>query len=229
MSLTRRAFWRWTVGAGCALGLATSAAAEPAHLAEMPSVERVQAEVRGVSSIDTLALQAATFDALQQILWVRSEKPGAFADPTQFSAGEFAWVERYGAASQAIYATPGIDSTELQGAGMRYMATPRFQDQVVERFFSPAWQADYAAAHARFMAAYAGRSGTAPGESPPLGPPIGEDEGGFLDRPFFGWDGERLTLRDVARGSVKTLGAITIAVLLVLRIFRARRSEGAGA
>ncbi len=220
---TRSAMWAVFVG----VWLSSQAiASEPAPLAEMPSVERVRSEVQGASPLDTLAQQGAVFDALRQILEIRSGKPGALADPTLFSAEERAWVERYQAASREIFATPGVDPGDLLNAGMRYSATPGFRDEVAGRFFSPAWLADYAAARTRFL----GETHEQPDEweAPPA--PIGdpgteEDSGSFLDRMIEGPDGTRVAVRDLLPGAVKMLGGAAIAVLLVLRVLSWRKAS----
>ncbi len=209
-----------------ALGAASAAlAGDPAYLAEMPTVEAVRSSVQGATPLDTLAYQAAVFDALREILQVRTERPGALADPSSLSAGERAVVESYQAASQEIYATPGVDRGELLSAGMRYSATPNFADQVAAQFFSPAWLAEYAASRTRFQTAYANQpdrdetdGSTSTSAEVPGSPHVDEPKVGILDRVIQGPDGEAVTVRQIVLGSTKALGALAIAALLAVRL-----------
>jgi len=102
---------RRTLAAGIAAIAITSAAFAqgPAYLAEMPSVAAVRTAVKGTSLVDTLAHQAAVFNALQQILEVRTERPGSLADPSRLSLAERATIEAYRQAVREIFATPGVD------------------------------------------------------------------------------------------------------------------------
>jgi hypothetical protein len=208
-------------GAGLLVGLARSASAQPAYLAEMPSVETVRNKVKGASPIDTLAQQTAVFDALQQIAEVRTERPGSLADLSRLSPGERALIESYRQAAREIFATPGVDRGDLLNAGMRYSATPGFQDQVAALFFSPAWLADYAASRSRFQHAYNARpTPESPAPLPKADDRTKESAGarkGFFDKTVKGPDGEETTVGVMAVGSVKMLGAILIGVLLVVR------------
>jgi hypothetical protein len=128
-------------------------AAQPPYLDEMPSPERVLAEVRGRDDLDTAARQAGTFHQLVQMMRVMSE---GRAYRNQLTPDEQRVMKSYHDAEGRIIAPmPNrFDAEETRRLGMnsprakwfgqytRYGLDTQF---VLGKFFSPAWQANYRA------------------------------------------------------------------------------------
>jgi hypothetical protein len=219
-------FSRWPSWATmCVASLVLAPAfAQPAYLAEMPSAERVRREIQGASPLDTLAQQAAAIDGLRQILQVRTERVGALADPASLTAEERALVESYNAASRTIFSTPNIEQSELTELSLRYATDRNFENALIEHFFSPSWVTDYQAAQARFNTKYAQQNAANQAQSATASGPSSSGLPAWLA--FVVPEGEQLPpMSQVIEGLVKTLGALVIAVLLLMKWFRRGPAE----
>jgi type IV secretion system protein VirD4 len=80
---------------------------------------------------------------LKDMARVQLGNPDALEDMSALSRAERDLLQSYLAAQRAIFATPGVDTDELNDRARRYSATPEFPAAVGKQFFSAAWLADY--------------------------------------------------------------------------------------
>jgi hypothetical protein len=134
---------------------ASAGALDPPYLDEMPSVERVLREIQGQDRLDTLARQVAAFEQLMKMVEVMAGKRRfrltrdeqrikamyntAFWKMQQDTLNSFDPAETKRLAMES----PRAKWWELE---TRYSHDPALRDEILQRFFSPAWQASYRAA-----------------------------------------------------------------------------------
>jgi hypothetical protein len=126
------------------------AQSDPPYLAEMPTVERVRADVQGTDKHDTLARQKAAFEQLFRIV-------GVAAGPRQYTApgltpGEQRWRDAYRGAADAARkeAYAGLSNSPPQGWNPfaksplqqwnaltgKYERDRKGRDELLRRYFS---------------------------------------------------------------------------------------------
>ncbi len=121
-------------------------ALDPAYLSEMPSVERVKAEIQGADPMDMAARQAGACFQLRQIVYdlalnQRRDRSEVTPDEKRLADGYYA---------AAYYAAQPIDKSiseqdkpkwfKLQN---RYNMNPTFREELFSKFFSAAFRTAY--------------------------------------------------------------------------------------
>lgn len=116
----------------------------PPYLSQFPSVERVKAEVKGTDPIDTQARLAQAFSLLNHMI---QELAGLRYDQGELSRGEDDLMWEYNKAylSYTIDAPKpsSQDAPRLEKLDELYSKDPGFLDDLLKRFFSPAFRAGY--------------------------------------------------------------------------------------
>ncbi len=120
------------------------------YLAEMPTVEAVKAAFADPDPMQAAGKQIAAFVELQDFGRAFIGRFDALQDPSRLRPAERQLFGSYQAAIREIRATPGIDAQEAGELAMRLSTLTRTELQ--QRFFSPAWRAEYATAHAAYQA-----------------------------------------------------------------------------
>jgi hypothetical protein len=132
-------------------------AANPSYLNEMPSVDRVLAEVKGRDNLDTLARQCGALEQMGHIIEVmagarRSGRPSFTADEARLKGkyDQTAWA-------MTVKQLNSFDPAETKRLGMKspralwyskrtiYGLDPQYREELLKQFFSPAWQAEFRA------------------------------------------------------------------------------------
>ena len=135
MVVTRRA----AAGTGALFAVLLAGAAygqSAAYVREMPSVADVQRQIKGGDKVDTLGHQAAVFELLKDVIRAQAGDADALTAAGKLTRPERDLAESYMAAQRAIFATPGIDQSDLTQNASRYHATPSFTDDTINLFFS---------------------------------------------------------------------------------------------
>ena len=152
-SLGAARFWP-TRGIGLALLVLLSARplCAQAFLDEMPAPERVLADIRGTDDVDTAARRWGGLNFLQAMLQDRYPGPGGFTARVRET------YDRYDAAKMALvrraHRDDGRDCRDQNCPGWRFGRLVQtdyssgggigpFQQGILDRYFSPAWQAEY--------------------------------------------------------------------------------------
>ena len=124
----------------------------PPYLSEMPTEERVMREIQGADQIDTAARQAGAFWQLQQIIYTML---GPGRSRNQLTPDEQRLIGVYYAAYYRVWQPLEKSLSQdrprlfkLQG----YTLDPRFRNELFNRFFSPAFRAQYEKVDAAFAA-----------------------------------------------------------------------------
>ncbi len=202
-----------------ALLIAPVFAQSPSYVAEMPSVAEVQQQIRGDGQLDTLAHQAAVFEALKDMARAQLADPDALVNLGALSRPERDVLQSYLAAQQAIFATPGIDSITLEQRALMYSATPGFAADVGKRFFSPQWLADYEPKNAAYQRAMTALMQAQPAPQPAV---AAASRGGF----GAALDAEGLTVGAIITGWIKQLGVLALVVGGFVVFVKHRRRRG---
>lgn len=114
-------------------------AANPPYLAEMPSADRVRAEIRGPDPMETAARQMGACWQLQEII---KGVAGPRFLGNQLTGDEKHWIGQYAAACQQA-AEPFAnypDRPTSYRMHARYETSSEFLDGLLGRFFSPGLQ-----------------------------------------------------------------------------------------
>lgn len=109
--------------------------AQPSHLAEMPAVERVKADVQGSDRLDTLARQKAAFEQLSRAVEV------AAASRFKLAPAEQRWRDAYRGAADATRkeAYSGLSKSSLQQWNAltgEYERDEKGRDALLRRYFA---------------------------------------------------------------------------------------------
>lgn len=177
----------------------------PAYLGEMPSVERVKAEIRGRNRTDTAARQMGAFWQLQKIIetlagprFYRTRTPDENQLIGQYRAG-------YAAAAQPIEKSlSSTDRSAWWSLHSFYEVDAGFREDLLTRFFSSSFRDNYRRVEAQARERARARAGQRPGRPPQ--PPVAE--------------------RRPAVGGTSFLLLLVIIAVVVFAAFRRRSSRG---
>jgi type IV secretion system protein VirD4 len=176
---------------------------DASYIAEMPTVATVQRQIGGANQLDRLAHQAAVYEELKNMARVQIGNPDALANLGALSRAERELLQSYLTAQQAIFATPGIDRSELNQRALRYGATPGFAEEVAKLFFSPAWLKTYEPKIAAYERLLAERSRAQPAPQPPrTAPGVGGDDELTVGAIVVGWIKQLAVLGVIVGGLV---------------------------
>jgi type IV secretion system protein VirD4 len=136
-------------------------AADATYLKEMPSAQRVLQDIKGKDETDTVAKQVASFTLLIRMMGVRIGDVNANLNQDRLSPPERQLMQSYYAASRSALGPvqakfdPKCQGTNCDSYKFNALIgsydTPQLQAEV-NRFFSPAWLADYQRDFARLQA-----------------------------------------------------------------------------
>lgn len=185
-------------------------------LAEMPAPDQVVQKIQGTDPLDTKLRQWAAFRVLTEDLMQAQRGPGRAAPPPQFGAIANGYMERARAIQTELRAQllgAGQPTVEQSAAWKQafekmnaYRFSKEFQQDLLGRFFSPAWVAAYQQKKSdRATAAAEGRTALQEGSDPTpatpaerVGPPFPEQakaRAAGVDMTVFGVElGEPLRL-----------------------------------
>jgi type IV secretion system protein VirD4 len=175
----------------CGLMLAaTSAGAQPlnpAYLREMPPPERILSEIRAVDPDEQAARQMGAFLQLNKIIDVMSE--GRWTR-NQLTPDELRIKQQYRSAVSQVQKAQGIPDARLEPTLRGYDLSPELRDDLLNRYFSPAFRTQYSRIAGDTNARLAPRPKeppeTLPGPTSPVPapprtePPEEADQGGLL-------------------------------------------------
>lgn len=118
----------------------------PPYLREMPSAERVKAEIKGSDAMDTAARQAGAFWQLRQIIYdialaQRRDRNEVTPDEKRLVDGYYA--DHHYASQPIEKSLSAEDKPKWFKLRSRYEVDPQFRDELFTRFFSPALRAEY--------------------------------------------------------------------------------------
>lgn len=116
----------------------------PPYLNQFPTVERVKSEIKGTDSIDTRARQTEAFELLIRMI---QDLAGRRFDNDEMSKAEedLSWQynKAYIAYTVDTPAPAPPDGTRLKKLLAFYEKDPGFQDELLQRFFTPEFRAGY--------------------------------------------------------------------------------------
>jgi hypothetical protein len=116
----------------------------PPYLSQFPTVERVKAEVKGTDPVDTAARQQEAFWLLNQMI---TEVAGPRFDNDELTKAEEDLRSLYGEAFQWYQYKERAPSPQDQPRANKllefYEKDPGFLDDLLKRFFTPAFRAGY--------------------------------------------------------------------------------------
>ncbi len=114
----------------------------PAYLSEMPTVQRVTAEIQGIDPMDTAARQMGAFWQLQQVIKDLAG-PRVYRNQLTSDEGRLLGLYAYGyqTAGQPYASHP--DKTKWYQMHSFYESDDGFLLELLQRFFSPAFSAEY--------------------------------------------------------------------------------------
>lgn len=136
-----------------------AAALDPPWLEELPTIPEVLEDMRGNDRLDTYARQMGAFNALQEIMVRRA---GLRIDNKQQTADELRIYREYGEANirvsiearEYLRSISGPEDRSYMSWSSPYARNGQFQNEILERYFSPQFitdsrEADSAARKAR--------------------------------------------------------------------------------
>jgi hypothetical protein len=134
---------------GLASALALPVAAQFDYLAEMPTVAAVKAAFADPDPQQAAGKQIAAFVELQDFGRAFLGRFDSLDDHSRLPPAERQVFSGYVTAIREILATPGIDAREASELAMRL--GPLVRKELLQRFLSPAWQAEYATAYQAYQ------------------------------------------------------------------------------